>query len=49
MGLGLLRAVSTPWPDTRGCWHDGLFYVAGSSTEGRITEFLAKEWQPTPY
>jgi CRISPR-associated protein Csx17 len=26
-----------------------LFYVAGSSTEGRITEFLAKEWQPTPY
>jgi CRISPR-associated protein Csx17 len=49
MGLGLLRAASTRWSETRACWHDGLFYLAGTFTEREVTRFLHAEWQPTPY
>lgn len=48
-GLGLLRAVSAAWPSARGCWHDGIFWLAGDFEEKEIATFLTSQWQPTPY
>lgn len=49
MGLGLLSASSTRWPDTRACWHEGTFYLAGNFSEHDVAGFLRSEWQPTAY
>jgi len=49
IGLGLLRAVSGKWPEARGCWHDGRFYLVGPLLETDVTDFIAQTWQPTPY
>jgi CRISPR-associated protein Csx17 len=49
MGLGLLRAVSGRWSETRGCWHDGIFYLATDFDLEALTTFLQSDWQPTPY
>ncbi len=49
-GLGLLSALSTRWPDVRGCWRDGRFVIVHATlTWESVTTFLVKEWQPTKY
>jgi CRISPR-associated protein Csx17 len=49
IGLGLLRAVSSKWPEARGCWHDGRFHLVAPLMETDVTDFIAQTWQPTPY
>lgn len=49
MGLGLLRAVSGHWPEARGCWYNGIFFLAGDFDYDAVTRFLQTCWQPTPY
>lgn len=49
MGLGLLRAISSRWPEGRGCWHDGIFFLAGPFAQEEVSGFLKTEWEPTPY
>jgi CRISPR-associated protein Csx17 len=51
VGLGLLAATSTRWPEIRGCWRSGHFLLLPpQATDGEALEkFLLREWEPTPY
>ena len=49
MGIGLLRAAASRWPQARGFWREGIFYLAGDFLADELVDYLFQGWQPTPY
>jgi len=48
--IGILRLLNEQQRDTevRGCWKGDVFHLYSSLTENDITEFLLREYKPTP-